>query len=133
VIDQIVYNAPKLNIIKKKTFDTEFNKLLSTILEVFYICKWQRHNRNISSNLKFEQSQIAFIFLISMNFAMLIFFQCSLVLPSTCGIPSGFARHFSQSWKSTQVDTDSAVSSESTESRTQSCKMEGYVKIPKYV
>lgn len=64
---------------------------------------------------------------------LLIPLQCSLVLPSTCGIPSGFARHFSQSWKISQVDNDLAVSSQSAELRAQSCKQEGYVKIPKYV
>jgi citron Rho-interacting kinase len=57
--------------------------------------------------------------------------KCSLVLPSTCGIPSGFARHFSQSWKISQVDSDSAVSSQSAELISQSCKPDGYVKIPK--
>lgn len=87
----------------------------------------QRRNRKISSDC-FHIPNIC-----QLTVAMLIFFQCSLVLPSTCGIPSGFARHFSQFWKSIQVDTDSAVSSESTESRAQSCKVEGYVKIPKYV
>ncbi|XP_069684092.1 citron rho-interacting kinase isoform X2 [Periplaneta americana] len=57
--------------------------------------------------------------------------KCSLVLPSTCGIPSGFARHFSQSWKRSQMDDDSSLKNDGADTKPDPCRMEGYVKIPK--
>jgi hypothetical protein len=92
----------------------------------------QAHNRENTLKFKFEPYHITVTFEILISFLLLLL-QCSLVLPSTCGIPSGFARHFSQSWKVSQVDSDLPVRSQSVESRAQPCKLEGYVKIPKYV
>ncbi|KAJ9599608.1 hypothetical protein L9F63_009925, partial [Diploptera punctata] len=58
--------------------------------------------------------------------------KCSLILPSTCGLPKGLARHFSKSWNSSQVERSSSTNdSESDDFSQGSSKMEGFVKIPK--
>ena len=54
--------------------------------------------------------------------------QCALILPSTCGLPREFVRHFSKSWKSTEVDSTNSSASDSSEV---SVKLKGFVKIPK--
>lgn len=54
--------------------------------------------------------------------------RCTALLPSTCGLPSGFARHFSQRWKKSREEqtvvggSDTPISS--------AVNMEGWMKVP---
>ncbi|GLH00471.1 Serine/threonine-protein kinase Genghis Khan [Gryllus bimaculatus] len=48
--------------------------------------------------------------------------KCSLAMPTTCGLPSGFMRHFSRTWKSNENSNVEQLSNTST--------AEGYVKLP---
>ncbi|XP_068087036.1 citron rho-interacting kinase [Anabrus simplex] len=55
--------------------------------------------------------------------------KCSLVLPTTCGLPTGFARHFSQTWNNNSQDSN--VSDGKEQNTSPALSMEGYVKLPR--
>ncbi|XP_015515772.2 citron rho-interacting kinase [Neodiprion lecontei] len=68
--------------------------------------------------------------------------KCSLLVPATCGLPGGFARHFSQTWKASEeslssigdsVQTlaiDQPDNTELAAENNRSVSMEGWVKVP---
>ncbi|KAK3927456.1 Citron rho-interacting kinase [Frankliniella fusca] len=54
--------------------------------------------------------------------------RCTALLPSTCGLPSGFARHFSQRWKKSK---EGQINGDRTETPCSSAvNIEGWMKLP---
>lgn len=57
--------------------------------------------------------------------------RCTNLLPTTCGLPSGFARHFSQRWKKSR-EGETSEGSNGTPCST-AVNMEGWMKLPTLV
>lgn len=54
--------------------------------------------------------------------------RCISLLPSTCGLPSGFARHFSQRWKKSR--DGETTSSQNGAPCSTAVNMESWMKLP---